>query len=165
MKLFVRSLRPHGSFGRILSGLRNGDAPPRHYRRSPESWHQIRSLHAGPIFFTRMETHATDGRCHAFDALVYCKSYERRSYEALGKPLVYMPLGYCDEFHRPLPSSDPRWCCTVGFLGGWEPRREQLLLADRRQRCRRQVLGRILGFCARWQMDAAQKRYIKAACG
>ena len=38
----------------------------------------------------------------AFDALVYCKSYEREQYEALGKPLVYMPLGYCDEVHRPL---------------------------------------------------------------
>lgn len=64
-----------------------------------------------------------------FDALVYCKTYERAEFEALGKPLIYMPLGYCDETHRPLPSDDPRWACDVGFLGGWEPRREHLLRA------------------------------------
>jgi hypothetical protein len=64
-----------------------------------------------------------------YDVLVYCKAYERTDYEALDKPLIYMPLGYCDETHRPLPSDDPRWACTVGFLGGWEPRRERLLRA------------------------------------
>jgi hypothetical protein len=60
---------------------------------------------------------------------VYCKTYERKKYAAFGKPLIYMPLGYCDEVHRPLPSDDPRWNCAVGFLGGWEPRREHLLHA------------------------------------
>lgn len=65
----------------------------------------------------------------AFDVLLYCKSYERDAYAALGKPLIYVPLGYCDETHRPLPSDDPRWQCGVGFLGGWEPRRERLLRA------------------------------------
>ena len=53
----------------------------------------------------------------AFDVLLYCKSYERRQYEALKTRAVYMPLGYCDETHRPLPSADPRWRCQVGFLG------------------------------------------------
>lgn len=65
----------------------------------------------------------------AFDILVYCKSYERPEYEALNQQTIYMPLGYCDETHRPLPSSDPQWQCGVGFLGGWEPRREQMLQA------------------------------------
>lgn len=74
-------------------------------------------------------TRLMDAAMGAFDVLVYCKSYERKSYEALGKPTVYMPLGYCDEVHRPLPSDDPRWQCSVGFLGGWEPRRERLLHA------------------------------------
>ena len=64
-----------------------------------------------------------------FDVLVYCKCYERNQYAALGKPLIYMPLGYCDEVHRPLPSDDPRWRCSAGFLGGWEPRRERMLHA------------------------------------
>ena len=63
----------------------------------------------------------------AFDVLAYCKAYERKTYEALGKPLIYMPLGYCNEVHRPLASADPRWHCAVGFLGGWEPRRQQLI--------------------------------------
>lgn len=70
-----------------------------------------------------------DDAIGAFDVLVYCKSYERKQYAALGKPLVYMPLGYCDEIHRPIPSSDACWSCMVGFLGGWEPRRETLLKA------------------------------------
>ncbi|HEY0282932.1 MAG TPA: glycosyltransferase [Rhizomicrobium sp.] len=74
-------------------------------------------------------TRLMDAAVGAFDILVYCKSYERKAYEALGKPLIYMPLGYCDEVHRPLPSDDPRWRCAVGFLGGWEPRREHLLHA------------------------------------
>jgi len=68
-----------------------------------------------------------DAAISHFDVLVYCKAYERADYEALGKPLIYMPLGYCDEVHRPLPSDDPQWACAVGFLGGWEPRRETLL--------------------------------------
>jgi spore maturation protein CgeB len=70
-----------------------------------------------------------DAAIGRFDVLVYCKSYERANYEALDRPLIYMPLGYCDETHRPLPSPDPRWACALGFLGGWEPRREQLLHA------------------------------------
>ena len=72
-------------------------------------------------------TRLMDEAMGTFDILVYCKVYERAQYEALGKPLVYMPLGYCDEVHRPLPPSDLQWSCTVGFLGGWEPRRERLL--------------------------------------
>jgi spore maturation protein CgeB len=64
-----------------------------------------------------------------FDALVYCKSYERVQYEGMGKPTVYMPLGYCDQVHRPLASANAHWRCMIGFLGGWEPRRERLLHA------------------------------------
>lgn len=74
-------------------------------------------------------TQVMDAAISRFDVLVYCKSYERADYEALGKPLIYMPLGYCDETHRPLLSDDRRWACDVGFLGGWEPRREHLLRA------------------------------------
>jgi spore maturation protein CgeB len=70
-----------------------------------------------------------DAAMAAFDALVYCKSYERKQYKEFGKPVVYMPLGYCDEVHRPLASEDARWRCAVGFSGGWEPRRERFLHA------------------------------------
>jgi spore maturation protein CgeB len=97
----------------------------------------IRKLGAKLVHFTPdpyfslpwKRTRLMDEAIRAFDVLIYCKSYERQDYEALGKPLVYMPLGYCDEVHRPLASDDSRWSCAVGFLGGWEPRRERLLRA------------------------------------
>ena len=47
-------------------------------------------------------TQLMDEAIRAFDMLVYCKRYEQAAYEALGKPVFYMPLGYCDEIHRPL---------------------------------------------------------------
>ena len=40
-----------------------------------------------------------------------------------------MPLGYCDETHRPVIADASRWSCGVGFTGGWEPRRERMLHA------------------------------------
>ena len=102
-----------------------------------ETIEELRSLGAKTIHFTPdpyfsldwKRTRLMDEAMRAFDALVYCKSYEREQYEGLGKPVVYMPLGYCDEVHRPLPSQDARWSCAVGFLGGWEPRRERFLHA------------------------------------
>jgi spore maturation protein CgeB len=81
-----------------------------------------------PYFYLQWKrTRLMNEAIASFDVLVYCKAYEREHYAGIGKPLVYMPLGYCDEVHRPLTSNDPRWCCAVGFLGGWEPRRERLL--------------------------------------
>jgi len=97
----------------------------------------LRTLGAKLVHFTPdpyftvpwKRTRIMDVAISAFDALVYCKAYERQNYEMLGKPLVYMPLGFCDEVHRPQVSNGPRWQCGVGFLGGWEPRRERLLHA------------------------------------
>jgi spore maturation protein CgeB len=83
-----------------------------------------------PYFTLRWKrTPIMDEAMRHFDVLIYCKSYEKTNYEALGKPTIYMPLGYCDENHRPVCCNDPRWCCDVGFLGGWEPRRERMLNA------------------------------------
>jgi spore maturation protein CgeB len=104
---------------------------------SEETVEELRSLGAKTVHFTPdpyfslewKRTALMDAAMRAFDVLVYCKSYERAQYERLGKPVVYMPLGYCDEVHRPLASEDARWSCAVGFLGGWEPRRERLLHA------------------------------------
>lgn len=103
----------------------------------PATLAALRGLGATLVHFTPdpyftlswKRTSLMDAAMGAFDVLIYCKSYEQADYAALGKPLVYMPLGYCDEVHRPLPSADPRWSCAVGFLGGWEPRRERLLHA------------------------------------
>jgi spore maturation protein CgeB len=102
-----------------------------------ETIHDLRKIGARTVHFTPdpyfsldwKRTRLMDEAMGSFDVLVYCKSYERPQYESLGKPLVYMPLGYCDEVHRPLPSDDFRWKCAVGFLGGWEPRRERFLHA------------------------------------
>jgi len=83
-----------------------------------------------PYFYLSWKrTRVMDAAIGVFDILIYCKTYEQRDYEELGKPLIYMPLGFCDEVHRPLPSGDPKWNCAVGFVGGWEPRRERLLHA------------------------------------
>lgn len=98
---------------------------------------KIRQLNARLIHFTPdpyftldwKRTRVMDEAMKAFDVLVYCKSYEQKDYARLGKPIVYMPLGFCDEVHRPLPSDDARWICAASFLGGWEPRRELLLHA------------------------------------
>jgi spore maturation protein CgeB len=101
----------------------------------PETIDDLRKLGARLVHFTPdpyftvswNRTRLMDAAIGEFDVLVYCKSYERREYEALGKATIYMPLGYCDETHRPMPSEDSRWRCAVGVLGGWEPRRAQLL--------------------------------------
>jgi len=74
-------------------------------------------------------TRLMDEALPAFDVLIYCKSYEKADYAAAGNLSLYMPLGYCEEAHHPLPSPDPGWSSGVGFLGGWEPRRERLLHA------------------------------------
>jgi spore maturation protein CgeB len=102
-----------------------------------DTLNELRKLDARLVHFTPdpyfslqwKRTRLMDEAIACFDVLVYCKSYEAKAYAALGKPTVYMPLGYCDEVHRPLPSPDPKWHCGVGFLGGWEPRRERLLHA------------------------------------
>jgi spore maturation protein CgeB len=72
-------------------------------------------------------TRIMDAALKGFDVLAYCKAYEKLEYEAIGPEVVYMPLGYCDQIHRTIRTSDPRWLSTVGFVGGWEPRRERLL--------------------------------------
>ena len=98
---------------------------------------QLKSLGARLVHFTPdpyfylswKRTRLMDEAMREFDVLVFCKRYEESDYAAIGKPLVYMPLGYCDEVHRPLLSADARWHCNIGFLGGWEPRRERLLHA------------------------------------
>ena len=93
---------------------------------------KIRLIHFTPDpYFSLVwkRTPLMDQSISLFDVLVYCKAYEKDEYSTLGKPLIYMPLGYCDETHRPLPSNDHRWNCAAGFVGGWEPRRERLLHA------------------------------------
>jgi spore maturation protein CgeB len=103
----------------------------------PETLTAIRKLGARCLHFTPdpyfylewKQTRLMNEAMSCFDALVYCKIYEESDYTNLGKPVYYMPLGYCNETHRPMPPCDNQWNCSVGFLGGWEPRRETLLTA------------------------------------
>ena len=91
-----------------------------------------RLLHFTPDPYFTLDwkrTRVMDQALPLFDALVYCKAYERADYQATGQLAQYMPLGYCDQVHRPLPTDEPSWSCSVGFLGGWEPRREHMLRA------------------------------------
>ena len=91
-----------------------------------ETIEELRRIGARLVHFTPdpyfslqwKRTRLMDQAIAAFDALVYCKSYERENYAAYGKPIIYMPLGFCDEIHRPLSSDDPKWNCAVGFVGG-----------------------------------------------
>jgi hypothetical protein len=101
--------------GETLEAMRTGGAQLVHFTPDPYfsvSWKRTRLM---------------DDAMGCFNVLVYCKSYERQDYESLKRPIVYMPLGFCDETHRPVSSNDARWSSDVGFLGGWEPRRERLL--------------------------------------
>jgi spore maturation protein CgeB len=123
---------------------------------------KIRRLGARLVHFTPdpyfslgwKRTRLMDDAIEAFDILVYCKAYERADYEKLGKSFVYMPLGYCDEVHRPLPSDDPRWRCDIGFIGGWEPRRERMLHAIAARGAHLSVRGVAWDFLAdgRWTL-------------
>jgi spore maturation protein CgeB len=132
----------------------------------PETLDELRRLGARLVHFTPdpyfyvqwKRTRLMDRAIGAFDVLVYCKSYEKREYEALGKPLIYMPLGFCDEVHRPLPSAEARWNCAVGFVGGWEPRRERFLHAAAEAKIEIKIWGNYWAFLrdGRWTL----RRYI-----
>jgi hypothetical protein len=93
-----------------------------------------RLLHFTPDpYFTLSwkRTRIMDASMPLFDYLVTSKQYELAQYRALGKQVVYMPLGFSFAVHRPLNPSEARTArefeSEIGFVGGWEPRRETLL--------------------------------------
>ena len=102
---------------------------------TPDTLAMLRATGAHLVHFTPdpyfslawKRTPVMDAALPLFDTLVYCKRYEQTDYERIGPRTIYMPLGYAEDVHRPLPSSSPQWACQIGFLGGWEPRRESLL--------------------------------------
>ncbi|WP_197527716.1 CgeB family protein [Posidoniimonas polymericola] len=61
-----------------------------------------------------------------FDLFITPKSYELDEYAKLGKQVLYMPLGFCDQIHTPrqVPEASR---VDVGFIGSWEPRREHFM--------------------------------------
>jgi spore maturation protein CgeB len=61
-----------------------------------------------------------------YDVVFSCKRYEMERYAEVCRHVLYLPLGFDERIHRPHPVDDP---CDVVFVGGWEPRREELLAA------------------------------------
>lgn len=82
-----------------------------------------------PYFYLAWKrTRLMDACLPMFDLLITSKTYERDDFAGVGPPHLYLPLGYCDEVHRPI-EVDRGERTTLGFVGGWEPRRQSILEA------------------------------------
>lgn len=91
-------------------------------------------LHFTPDPYFSLEwkrTKLMDSALPLFDYLATPKRYELADYERVGPRVIYMPLGFSEDVHRPMSSANRQTNCEfssdVSFLGGWEPRREQML--------------------------------------
>ena len=108
----------------------------------------VRTLHFTPDpYFTLSwkRTRLMDACLPLFDTVVSCKRYEMEQYERVCRQVIYMPLGYAEAVHRPVsPASRGQgraFASDVGFLGGWEPRREALLDAIAATGCDLKIWG------------------------
>lgn len=101
-------------------------------------------------------TRLMDQAIGEFDALVYCKRYEEAKYKETGLRVIYMPLGYCDESHRPVDGGG-QFASEIAFLGGWEPRRQSILLACIKAGLKVRIWGRSWDFFrdGRWSLRRA----------
>jgi spore maturation protein CgeB len=90
-------------------------------------------------------THLLDACLPLYDYAATSKSYELADYHRVCRQTVYMPLGFAEAVHRPVLPADCRmnrsFSSDVGFLGGWEPRREILLDAVARTGCGLKIWG------------------------
>jgi len=94
----------------------------------------VRLLHYTPDPYWSLSwkrTRLMDASLPLFDIVITSKQYELDEYRRRCQRAMYMPLGYADQVHRPLVPVDPcvrqAFTCDVGFVGGWEPRRQRLL--------------------------------------
>lgn len=80
-----------------------------------------------------------------FDYVVTCKRYELDEYRRKCHQVIYMPLGFAEAVHRPIFPADSQkrhaFSSDVGFLGGWEPRREEMLDAIAGTGCDLKIWG------------------------
>jgi spore maturation protein CgeB len=81
-----------------------------------------------------------------YDYVLTCKTYELREYQRICKKVIYMPLGFAEAVHRPLFPDEPqlkeKYASDVAFIGGWEPRREEMLEGIAREtRCDLKIWG------------------------
>ena len=100
----------------------------------PETMSELRNLGARLIYYTPdpyftlqwKQTRLMGACLPEFDLLITSKTYELDRFRQVGPPVMYLPLGYCEETHRPIdvPESEH---VSIGFVGGWEPRRQEIL--------------------------------------
>ncbi len=94
----------------------------------------VRTVHFTPDpYFTLSwkRTPLLDRCMPLFDCVITTKSYELDQYRRVCKQVVYTPLGFSESVHRPLETEDTKpggkYYTPLGFIGGWEPRREEYL--------------------------------------
>ncbi|MDP3919967.1 MAG: glycosyltransferase [Candidatus Omnitrophota bacterium] len=94
----------------------------------------LKTLHYTPdplLSLKWKQTKTLRGALPLYDYLVTSKRYELASYASVGNRVLYMPLGFCEKVHRPfLPAKRTtmeKYQSQLSFVGGWEPRRENLL--------------------------------------
>lgn len=105
----------------------------------PQTLNRLRSMGIKTVHFTPdpyftltwKRTKLMDRCMPVFDSVITSKTYELESYRRVCKRVIYMPLGYSESVHRPLhtAATQPggKFYAPIGFIGGWEPRREEYL--------------------------------------
>ena len=108
----------------------------------------VRSLHFTPDPYFSLaykRTSLADKCLSLYDFVVTCKRYEMDEYRHICRQVIYMPLGYAEAVHRPISPADAQvqrvFKSDVGFLGAWEPRREELLEAIAQTGCSLKIWG------------------------
>lgn len=119
----------------------------------PDTLRQIQSGGAKLLHFTPdpyftlswKRTPLMDEGMTIFDYVVTSKRYELDEYRRKCHQVIYMPLGFSERVHRPVSSANATrrraFASDVGFLGGWEPRREGLLDAIAQTGCDLKIWG------------------------
>ena len=119
----------------------------------PQTLHVLRDLGVRMLHFTPdpyftlswKRTALMDACMPLFDTVVTSKRYEMDEYRRTCRQVIYMPLGYAEKYHRPISPVDKilrqSFHSDVGFLGGWEPRREELLSAIAALDCDLKIWG------------------------
>jgi spore maturation protein CgeB len=119
----------------------------------PETLEEVRRIGGRLLHYTPdpyfslswKRTKLLDACLPLYDYVVTSKSYELSDYQRICRQVVYMPLGYAEAIHRPVLPSDQRayhsFASDIGFVGGWEPRREVLLDAVAGIGCRLKIWG------------------------
>ena len=119
----------------------------------PDTLNQIQSMGTKLLYFTPdpyfslpwKRTPFMDEGMTIFDYAVTSKRYELEDYHRTCRQVIYMPLGFSEGAHRPFVPADPiqrlHYTSDVGFLGGWEPRREKLLNAIAQTGCDLKIWG------------------------